>query len=165
MCRARFCWRRTSAPWHCCSPAKCCAGTLTGSRCRTSRAYFVLAAAVLWHSYRHAESAILRQQMKWVTRGTILAVAPFTLFYVIPYLSGSPPDSGDEGLGAVAGVSAADLRLRHLPLPPDGRGPDLQARHGLHHRGGRDYRRPISRRWAWLRCCSTRASPASAPSD
>ena len=54
-------------------------------------AYFVLAADVLWHSYRHAETAILRQQMKWVTRGTILAVAPFTLFYVIPYLSGSPP--------------------------------------------------------------------------
>ncbi|MFZ0913746.1 MAG: PDZ domain-containing protein, partial [Candidatus Korobacteraceae bacterium] len=54
-------------------------------------AYFVLSAAVLWHSYRHAESAILRQQMKWVTRGTILAVAPFTLLYVVPYLAGSPP--------------------------------------------------------------------------
>ena len=54
-------------------------------------AYFVLSAAVLWHTYRHAGSAILRQQMKWVTRGTILAVAPFTLFYVIPYLAGSPP--------------------------------------------------------------------------
>ena len=47
-------------------------------------AYFVLAAYVLWHSYRNAETAILRQQMKWVTRGTILAVAPFTIFYVIP---------------------------------------------------------------------------------
>src|SRR5271157_3065851 len=54
-------------------------------------AYFVLAAFVLWHSYRNAETAILRQQMKWVTRGTILAVAPFTVFYVIPYLSGSVP--------------------------------------------------------------------------
>ena len=53
--------------------------------------YFVLAACVLWHSYRHAESFILRQQMKWVTRGTILAIAPFTAFYVIPYLSGSIP--------------------------------------------------------------------------
>ena len=53
--------------------------------------YFIFAAYVLWHSYRHADSAILRQQMKWVTRGTILAVAPFTLFYVIPYLSGSAP--------------------------------------------------------------------------
>ena len=35
-----------------------------------------LAAAILWHSYRHAETTILRQQMKWVTRGTILAIAP-----------------------------------------------------------------------------------------
>ena len=55
-------------------------------------AYFILAAAVLWHTYRHAETAILRQQMKWVTRGTILAVAPFTFFYAIPYLMGSPPN-------------------------------------------------------------------------
>src|SRR5256885_17055060 len=31
--------------------------------------YFVTAAGVLWHSYRHAGSPILRQQMKWVTRG------------------------------------------------------------------------------------------------
>ena len=49
-------------------------------------AYFAAAAGVLWHSYRHAETPILRQQMKWVTRGTILAIAPFTLFYAIPYL-------------------------------------------------------------------------------
>jgi len=54
-------------------------------------AYFVLAAFVLWHSYQKAETFILRQQMKWVTRGTILAVAPFTIFYVIPYLSWSTP--------------------------------------------------------------------------
>ena len=53
--------------------------------------YFLAAAGVLWHSYRHAASAILRQQMKWVTRGTILAVIPFTLFYVVPYLEGSAP--------------------------------------------------------------------------
>jgi two-component system NtrC family sensor kinase len=57
-------------------------------------AYFVIATVVLWHSYRHAGSAILRQQMKWVTRGTILAVAPFTAFYVIPYLAGSVPTLG-----------------------------------------------------------------------
>ena len=29
--------------------------------------------------------------MKWVTRGTILAVGPFTLFYIIPYLFGAVP--------------------------------------------------------------------------
>ena len=52
---------------------------------------FALAAGVLWHSYREARTTILRQQMKWVTRGTILAIAPFTLFYVIPYLRGDLP--------------------------------------------------------------------------
>src|SRR5690349_18298877 len=52
---------------------------------------FALSAAVLWHSYREARTTILRQQMKWVTRGTILAIAPFTLFYVIPYLRGDVP--------------------------------------------------------------------------
>ena len=31
-------------------------------------AYFLAATWVLWHSYRQATSAILRQQMKWVTR-------------------------------------------------------------------------------------------------
>ncbi len=56
--------------------------------------YFVAATFVLWHSYRQAPSAILRQQMKWVTRGTLLSVAPFTLFYVIPYLFGSVPTTG-----------------------------------------------------------------------
>ena len=53
--------------------------------------FFVLAAALLWHSYRRASTPILRQQLKWVTRGTILAITPFTLFYVLPYLSGSLP--------------------------------------------------------------------------
>jgi two-component system NtrC family sensor kinase len=51
--------------------------------------YFVSAAAILLHSYRVANSPILRQQLKWVTRGTILAITPFTLFYVIPYISGA----------------------------------------------------------------------------
>jgi PAS domain S-box-containing protein len=54
-------------------------------------AYFVVATGVLWQSYRRATTAILRQQMKWVTRGTILAVVPFVVFYVIPYLRGDAP--------------------------------------------------------------------------
>jgi len=33
--------------------------------------FFVLAATFLWHSYSKASSTILRQQLKWVTRGTI----------------------------------------------------------------------------------------------
>ncbi len=55
---------------------------------------FVSAAAVLWYSYRRASTTILRQQLKWVTRGTILAVVPYTLFYVTPYLLGALPGMG-----------------------------------------------------------------------
>jgi two-component system, NtrC family, sensor kinase len=53
--------------------------------------FFVSAAVVLWNNYRRATTPILRQQLKWITRGTILAIAPFTLFYVGPYLLGVMP--------------------------------------------------------------------------
>ncbi|HEX4575779.1 MAG TPA: PDZ domain-containing protein, partial [Edaphobacter sp.] len=49
--------------------------------------YYVIAAIVFRLRYRHAESGLERQQLKWLTRGTLLAVIPFTLFYVIPYLA------------------------------------------------------------------------------
>ncbi len=68
---------------------------------------FVLSAAVLWHSYKYASTPILRQQMKWVTRGTIIAIAPFTLFYVIPYL---------EGMQSSPLMKVAVLSLIFLPL-------------------------------------------------
>ena len=70
-------------------------------------AYFVTATLVLWQTYSHATSPILRQQMKWVTRGTFMAIAPFTVFYVIPYLNGSVP-------GPAMKVSV--LSLIFLPL-------------------------------------------------
>jgi len=69
--------------------------------------YFVAAAGVLWYSYRRAGTPILRQQLKWVTRGTILAVAPFTLFYVLPYLTGALP---------TAAMKVSVLSLGLLPL-------------------------------------------------
>ena len=69
--------------------------------------FFLAAAGLLWYSYRHASTTILRQQLKWVTRGTILAVVPYTMFYVVPYLLGSLP-------GAAMKVSALSLAL--LPL-------------------------------------------------
>ena len=47
---------------------------------------FLASATVLWYSYRRASTTILRQQLKWVTRGTILAVSPYTLLYVLPYV-------------------------------------------------------------------------------
>ncbi len=53
--------------------------------------FFVLATGVLWKSYRAAEGPLRRQQMKWVTWGTLLAIAPFTTLYVIPYLAGAMP--------------------------------------------------------------------------
>jgi len=48
--------------------------------------FFLVAASVLWYSYRRAGTTILRQQLKWVTRGTILAISPYTLLYVLPYV-------------------------------------------------------------------------------
>jgi two-component system, NtrC family, sensor kinase len=53
--------------------------------------YFVASATVLWYSYLRASTPILRQQLKWVTRGTIVAIAPFTLLYIVPYLFGVVP--------------------------------------------------------------------------
>ena len=68
---------------------------------------FIAAASILWYSYRRATTTILRQQLKWVTRGTILAIVPYTLFYVVPYLFGSLP-------GTAMKVSVLSLGL--LPL-------------------------------------------------
>jgi two-component system NtrC family sensor kinase len=70
-------------------------------------AFFIAATWLLWRSYRRANTPVLRQQLKWVTRGTILAIAPFTLFYVVPFLLGSIPN-------AVMRVSV--LSLVFLPL-------------------------------------------------
>lgn len=53
--------------------------------------FFVSAAVVLWRNYRQATTPILRQQFKWITRGTVMAITPFTLFYVLPYLFGTMP--------------------------------------------------------------------------
>ena len=49
--------------------------------------YYVIAAIVFRFRYRRAESGLERQQLKWLTRGTLLAVIPFTLLNVIPYLA------------------------------------------------------------------------------
>jgi PAS domain S-box-containing protein len=49
--------------------------------------FYVLAALLFLRSYSRADSPLLRQQLKWVTRGTLLAVAPFTV-YAIFFLSG-----------------------------------------------------------------------------
>jgi len=70
--------------------------------------YYVIAAVIFRYQYRHAESPLERQQLKWLTRGTLLAVTPFTLLYVIPYLSDwSVPAS----LTKLAGLSLVILPL------------------------------------------------------
>lgn len=50
-------------------------------------AYYVLAAAVFWIRYRTAVQPLQRQQLKWLSRGTLLTVLPFTALYVIPFLA------------------------------------------------------------------------------
>jgi PAS domain S-box-containing protein len=52
--------------------------------------YYVLAAGLFLLSYRRADSPLLRQQLKWLTRGALLAIVPFTLFYAIPFMFDLP---------------------------------------------------------------------------
>ena len=54
--------------------------------------YFVLSAAVLIQTYRTVRTPELRQQMKWVTRGTAVAVVPYFLLQSLPRLSGLVPE-------------------------------------------------------------------------
>jgi two-component system, NtrC family, sensor kinase len=48
--------------------------------------YFLLAAAIFLASYLRAPSGVLRQQLKWVTGGTLAGILPFFAFYVLPGL-------------------------------------------------------------------------------
>jgi len=57
--------------------------------------YYTAAALVFFINYRRADNPLTRQQLKWLTRGTMLAVTPFTILYAIPYL--------------VAGASASSI--------------------------------------------------------
>ena len=73
--------------------------------------FFLIAATILWDSYRRANTTILRQQLKWVTRGTMLAIAPYTLVYVLSYVF---PHAMAWVPGVVTNVSVLSLGL--LPL-------------------------------------------------
>ncbi len=52
---------------------------------------YLAAAVVLYHTYVTADTVVQRQQMKWVTRGTTLAILPFACFYVLPFFLGRVP--------------------------------------------------------------------------
>src|SRR5215475_4166663 len=55
--------------------------------------YFVFSAIVLIQTYRTVRTPELRQQLKWVTRGSALAVIPYFLFQSIPRVSGLTPET------------------------------------------------------------------------
>jgi PAS domain S-box-containing protein len=71
-------------------------------------AFYVLAATLFLHSYSRANTPLLRQQLKWLTRGALLAILPFTLLYAIPYLFDIPMPSL---LTKLAGLSLVFLPL------------------------------------------------------
>ena len=50
--------------------------------------YYALAAVVFSRNYLQQKNPLLRQQLKWLMRGTLLTVVPFTLLDVIPFLTG-----------------------------------------------------------------------------
>jgi hypothetical protein len=52
----------------------------------------VASAALLLRTLLRAKSPTVRQQVKWVVWGTLLAVAPFVLLYGVVYLFGAPTD-------------------------------------------------------------------------
>ena len=53
----------------------------------------LIASAVLMvRTSINAKSTIVRQQVKWVMWGTVLAITPFTLLYAVFYLFGAPTD-------------------------------------------------------------------------
>ena len=70
--------------------------------------FYVLAALLFLRSYSHADTPVLRQQLKWVTRGTLLAVLPFTVFYAVPFLLDLNPP---QLLTNLAGLSLVFLPL------------------------------------------------------
>jgi PAS domain S-box-containing protein len=70
--------------------------------------FYLLATGLFLRSYARANSPLLRQQLKWLTRGTLLAVLPFTLLSAIPFLF-------DIRVPAIL-TNMAGLSLVFLPL-------------------------------------------------
>jgi PAS domain S-box-containing protein len=48
--------------------------------------YFLAAGLIFNLSYRRSRSGVLRQQLKWLTGGTLAGSLPFTLLYIVPYV-------------------------------------------------------------------------------
>ena len=54
-------------------------------------AYFLIAAAIFLRSYWRAPNGLLRQQLKWVTGGTLAGILPFAALYILPFSLGAIP--------------------------------------------------------------------------
>ena len=51
----------------------------------------VLAGAIFYLTYRKTAPGVLRQQLKWLTGGTLVGSVPCTLFYILPFILGKNP--------------------------------------------------------------------------
>jgi PAS domain S-box-containing protein len=51
----------------------------------------VTAGAIFYLTYRKTAPGILRQQLKWLTGGTLVGSVPCTLLYILPFILGSNP--------------------------------------------------------------------------
>src|SRR5215470_12354015 len=54
-------------------------------------AYFLAAGFLFYLSYRGAPSGVLRQQLKWLTGGTVAGSLPVSLLYILPIVFGVTP--------------------------------------------------------------------------
>ena len=54
-------------------------------------ACFVAAGIVFYKNYREAPSGVLRQQLKWLTGGTLVGALPVSLLYILPRVLGLTP--------------------------------------------------------------------------
>ena len=70
--------------------------------------YYVWAAAIFFVRSRRSATPLERQQLKWLTRGTLVAVVPFTLLYVLPFLA--------DWIVPVGFANLVRLSLVFLPL-------------------------------------------------
>jgi PAS domain S-box-containing protein len=70
---------------------------------------FLAAGLVFYRSYREAPSGVLRQQLKWLTGGTLIGSLPVSLFYIFPLVL-------DVNLDAHPWMKMSVLSLVLIPL-------------------------------------------------
>jgi two-component system NtrC family sensor kinase len=77
----------------------------------------VAGATLLVIRFWKSDAAVVRQQLKWVVWGSVLAVMPFTLLYAVGYLFGDMTSAATIG-GAQANRWLADAAVLPLALIP-----------------------------------------------